>query len=110
MGRPFGGTQGRSAPFSAYAAALDEAGITHGVNGDVIIMGFDCNTWALEEVLAGNWNYDGQCSPFQAAVIHEMIQTLEGGGSLSEKLVISEEKGFDAATITQEDIDTYGLG
>lgn len=91
-------------------AALDEAGITHGVDGDVIIMGFDCNKWALEEVLAGNWNYDGQCSPFQAAVIHEMIQTLEGGGSLSEKLVISEEKGFDAATITQEDIDTYGLG
>jgi simple sugar transport system substrate-binding protein len=91
-------------------AALDEAGITHGVDGDVIIMGFDCNRWALEELLAGNWNYDGQCSPFQADVIHEMIQTLEGGGTLSQKLVISEEKGFDAATITQEDIDTYGLG
>lgn len=91
-------------------AALDEAGITHGVDGDVVIMGFDCNTWALEEVLAGNWNYDGQCSPFQASVIHEMIQTLEGGGKLTEKVVISEEKGFDAATITQEDIDTYGLG
>ena len=91
-------------------AALDEAGITHGVDGDVVIMGFDCNRWALEEVLAGNWNYDGQCSPFQASVIDEMIQTLEGGGTLSQKIVISEEKGFDAATITQEDIDTYGLG
>ncbi len=86
-------------------AALDEAGITHGAKGDVIIMGFDCNTWALEEVLAGNWNYDGQCSPFQASVIDEMIKT----GSVSQKLVISEEKGFDAATITQADIDTYGL-
>lgn len=90
-------------------AALDEAGITHGANGDVIIMGFDCNTWALEEVLAGNWNYDGQCSPFQAAVIHDMIQTLEGGGTLGEKIVISEERGFDAATITQADIDAFGL-
>ena len=47
-------------------AALDEAGITHGVNGDVVIMGFDCNKWALKELKAGNWNYDGQCSPFQA--------------------------------------------
>lgn len=91
-------------------AALDEAGITHGIGGDVVVMGFDCNKWALRELLAGNWNYDGQCSPFQAQVISDMIQTLEAGGTLDSKIVISEEKGFDAATITQEDIDTYGLG
>lgn len=86
-------------------AALDEAGITHGKDGDVIIMGFDCNKWALEEVLAGNWNYDGQCSPFQASVIDDMIKN-----GASEKLVYSEEKGFDCDTITQEDIDNYGIG
>ncbi len=87
-------------------AALDEAGITHGVKGDVIVMGFDCNKWALRELLAGNWNYDGQCSPFQASVIEEMIKT----GKIPSKKVISEEKGFDARTITQADIDKYGLG
>ena len=87
-------------------AALDEAGITHGVNGDVIVMGFDCNKWALRELLEGNWNYDGQCSPFQAAVIEDMIKT----GKVPSKKVISEEKGFDAKTITKADIDTYGLG
>ncbi len=91
-------------------AALDEAGITHGVGKAVIVMGFDCNKWALRELLAGNWNYDGQCSPFQASVIDGMIKTLESGGTLAEKKVISEERGFDATTITQEDIDTYGLG
>ena len=91
-------------------AALDEAGITHGVGGKVIVMGFDCNRWALREVLAGTWNYDGQCSPFQAAVISDMIQKLEAGETIETKLVISEEKGFDAATITQADIDAYGLG
>jgi ABC-type sugar transport system substrate-binding protein len=91
-------------------AALDEAGITHGVGKDVIIMGFDCNKWALRELLAGNWNYDGQCSPFQASVIDGMIKDLEAGKTLPSKKVISEEKGFDAATITQEDIDKYGLG
>ena len=91
-------------------AALDEAGITHGVGKAVIVMGFDCNKWALRELLAGNWNYDGQCSPFQAQVIADMIQTLEAGGTLTEKKVISEERGFDATTITQADIDTYGLG
>lgn len=87
-------------------AALDEAGITHGVDGKVIIMGFDCNKWALRELLAGNWNYDGQCSPFQAQVIENMIKT----GNIPSKKVISEEKGFDAKTITKADIDKYGLG
>ena len=94
-------------------AALDAAGITHGVDGEVIIMGFDCNKWALEKLLAGEWNYDGQCSPFQANVIDQMIKTLEAGGEIEGlnelNQIISEEKGFDARTITQEDIDAYGL-
>jgi len=91
-------------------AALDEAGITHGVGKSVIVMGFDCNKWALRELLAGNWNYDGQCSPFQATVIADMITKLQAGETLTEKKVISVERGFDATTITQADIDTYGLG
>ncbi|MDO4492961.1 MAG: substrate-binding domain-containing protein [Clostridia bacterium] len=91
-------------------AALDEHGITHGVNGDVIIIGFDCNRWALRQVILGNWNYDGQCSPFQAQVISDMIQKLQAGETLETKIVISNERGFDAKTITEEDIATYGLG
>jgi len=90
--------------------ALTEAGISHGINGDVIIIGFDANKWALRELLAGNWNYNGQCSPFQAAAIDEMIKILESGGTLTTKIVISDEIGFDARTITQADIDTHGLG
>ena len=95
-------------------AALDEAGITHGVGKDVVVMGFDCNKWALRELLAGNWNYDGQCSPFQAQVISDMIATLESGKAIeglnAAKQIISVEKGFDATTLTQADIDQYGLG
>ena len=88
-------------------AALDDHGISHGVDKDVIVMGFDCNKWALRELLAGNWNYDGQCSPFQAAVIDELIKS---GEIPEEKKIISVEKGFDATTITEEDVETYGLG
>ena len=95
-------------------AALDAAKKTHGVNGDIIIMGFDCNKWALRELLAGNWNYDGQCSPFQAGLIDEMIKKLEAGEELTGlnelNQVINEEVGFDARTITEDDINTYGLG
>ena len=90
-------------------AALDAAGITHGVDGDVIVMGFDCNKWALEELLKGAWNYDGQCNPFQASYITDIIQTLEAGNTPAEKTIIMNEKGFDASTITQADVDTYGI-
>ena len=90
-------------------AALDKANISHGVGGDVIIMGFDCNKWALEELLAGRWNYDGQCNPFQADYIDEIIQGLENGQEPAEKVIYLEEKGFDATTITQEDVDNYGI-
>lgn len=90
-------------------AALDKANISHGVGKDVIVMGFDCNKWALEELLAQNWNYDGQCNPFQSSYIKDVIETLESGGTISEKKIIMDEKGFDATTITQEDVDNYGI-
>lgn len=90
-------------------AALDKANISHGVGKDVIVMGFDCNKWALQELLAQNWNYDGQCNPFQASYIDEIIKTLESGGTLSEKTIIMDEKGFDATKITQDDVDNYGI-
>ena len=90
-------------------AALDKNNIEHGVDKDVIIMGFDCNKWALEELKAGNWNYDGQCNPFQASYIDEIIKTLESGGTIAEKTIVMDEKGFDAREITDEDVNTYGI-
>ena len=85
-------------------AALDKAGISHGVGKDVIIMGFDCNKWALEELLAKRWNYDGQCNPFQASYINDIIKN-----GAKQKTVIMVEKGFDAATITKADVAKYGI-
>ena len=94
-------------------AALDAKEITHGVGGDVIIMGFDCNAWALEKVLAGEWNFDGQCSPFQAKKIDAMIKTLAEGGEIEGlnelNQYINDETFFETDTITQADIDAYGL-
>ena len=88
-------------------AALDDAGITHGVNGKVVVMGFDCNKWALREVLAGNWNYDGQCNPFQAKVLDELIKS---GEAPAEKIIYSVEQGFDATNLTEDIILELGLG
>ncbi len=89
-------------------AALDDAGITHGIDGDVIIMSFDCSKWALQELLDMNWNYDGQCSPFQASEVYRAIMDMEAGRE-PEKVIILDEKGFDAETITADDVMNYGL-
>lgn len=91
-------------------AALDKANISHGVGKDVVIMGFDCNKWALKELKEKNWNYDGQCNPFQAQYIDDVIKKLEAGETLTEKTIILDEKGFDANEITDEDIEKYGIG
>ena len=88
-------------------AALDEHGITHGKDGDVVVMGFDCNKFALREVLAGTWNYDGQCSPFQAKVIDGLIKS---GETPEVKKIINLEVGFNCNDITEADIDAYGIG
>ena len=90
-------------------AALDKANISHGVGGDVIVMGFDCNSWALQALVDGEWNYDGQCNPFQAATIDQIIKDLEAGKTPTDKVIIMEEKGFDAATITADDVAKYGI-
>lgn len=90
-------------------AALDASGITHGRDGEVIVMGFDHNTWALEEVLAGNWNYDGQCVPYQASALLDIVNRLEAGEEIAQKTVYLEEGYVDCDTITQDYIDEYGI-
>ena len=90
-------------------AALDKANISQGVGKDVIVMGFDCNKWALQELLDQNWNYDGHCNPFQAAYIDEIIKKVQNGETPTEKTIIMDEKGFDATTITAEDVEKYGI-
>ena len=86
------------------AEALDNAGISHGIGGDIIIMSYDSATWALEELLAGNWNYEGMLSPFQAAYIDDIIRN-----GTNDKVVIVEDYEFDARTITMDDVNNYGI-
>ena len=89
-------------------AALDANGITHGKDGDVIVMGFDSDKWAFEEVLAGRWNYMGLCNPLQAETVDSIIKDLQAGKAPAQKIIYTPEQGFDAATITPEDVATYG--
>nr|WP_325183610.1 substrate-binding domain-containing protein [uncultured Oscillibacter sp.] len=89
-------------------AALDAAGITHGKDGDVIVMGFDSDKWAFEAVLEGSWNYMGLCNPLQAETVDSIIKDLAAGKQPAQKIIYTPEQGFDCDTLTQADVDTYG--
>jgi simple sugar transport system substrate-binding protein len=85
--------------------ALEAAGITHGKDGKVKIMGFDFNRFALRNVQAGYWDADMQCNPRQAAEISKWIK----GGNIPSGIVYQKELLFTTDTITDKDIDDWGI-
>lgn len=85
-------------------AAMDAAGITYGKDGDVKVIAFDANGWALKDVLAGKFNLDVECNPLHGPRILELIKKLEAGEKVEKNVYIDEEV-FDCTTITQEMID-----
>jgi ABC-type sugar transport system substrate-binding protein len=84
--------------------AMDAAGISYGLDGDVTVIAFDANKWALEKVLAGEFNRDVECNPLHGPRIVELINDLEAGNEVAQDAYVSEEM-FDAATITQDVVD-----
>ncbi|MBS6397731.1 MAG: substrate-binding domain-containing protein [Clostridiales bacterium] len=85
---------------------LEEYNIIHlqGVMGSAAQQG---RSGALDAaVVSDGWNLVTQQTAEWNA---EKAQQIEAGETLAEKVIIMDEKGFDAATITQEDVDTYGI-
>lgn len=85
--------------------ALEAAGITHGKNGKVKVIGFDFNRFALRNVQAGYWDADMQCNPRQAATISDWIKS----GNMPSGIVYQEELLFTTENITDELIDKWGI-
>jgi len=89
--------------------ALDAAGITHGKNGKVKIVGFDFNRFALRNVQAGYWDCDAQCSPRQAAEISSWIKASASGTPLPSGIIYQKEVIADTATISDDLIANKGI-
>ena len=81
--------------------AMDAAGITYGVNGDVILISFDACSAGLEHVMAGNINADFECNPLAAPFVEEVIQQIEAGET-PEKEVYMEEHWFTNGDVVPE--------
>jgi len=84
--------------------AIEAAGKTVGVDGDITVISFDATHAGLEMVLEGKINFNVECNPLHGPRVAELIEMLESGGT-PEKLNYVEEAAFDAATFTQADLD-----
>ena len=85
-------------------AAMDTAGLTYGKDGDVKVIAFDANQWALQMVLEGKFNLDVECNPLHGPRIVQLINDLEAGKDVEKNAYVTEEV-FDCETITQEIVD-----
>ena len=98
----------------AYGAmdAMDAAGITYGVDGDVILVSFDATHDGLQYTLDGKINCDVECNPIQAGVVSEVIQKMAAGEEYDEVTLVEDQAfvapGIEseyAVTMTQEVLD-----
>ncbi len=85
-------------------AAMDAAGIKYGKDGDVKVIAFDANQWALKLVLEGKFNLDVECNPLHGPRIVELINKLEAGETVEKNAYVKEDV-FDCNTITKEIVD-----
>lgn len=76
----------------AYGAmtAMDAAGVTYGVDGDVIIVSFDSNKPAVEKVLNGQMNATFECNPLAAPTVDEVIKQLAAGETPEKEIYMAE--------------------
>ena len=98
----------------AYGAmdAMDAAGITYGVDGDVIIISYDATHDGLQYTLDGKINCNVECNPLQAEFAADVIQKLEAGEAIDPVTVVVDQAfvapGITsqyATTMTQEVLD-----
>ena len=70
--------------------AMDNAGVTYGVDGDVILVSFDANKPYVQMVMEGKINANFECNPMAAPTVAEIIQQLEAGETPEKEIYVSE--------------------
>lgn len=84
--------------------AIEAAGKTVGVDGDIKIISFDSTHAGLQLVLDGKIDLNVECNPLHGPRVDAIIQQLENGET-PEQISYVDEEAFDAATFTQEMLD-----
>ncbi len=87
----------------AYGAmdAMDAAGVTYGIDGDVIIISYDATHDGLQHTLDGNIHCNVECNPIQAQYVADIIQMMEKGEEFPTYTLVKDE-AFVAPGITSQ--------
>lgn len=70
--------------------AMDNAGVTYGVGGDVILVSFDANKPYVQMVMDGKINANFECNPMAAPTVADIIQQLEAGETPEKEIYVTE--------------------
>ena len=70
--------------------AMDTAGVSYGVDGDVIIVSFDANKPYVQMVCDGKLNANFECNPLAAPTVDEIIKALEKGETPETEVYVTE--------------------
>ena len=70
--------------------AMTAAGVSFGVDGDVILISFDACKAGLEYVESGDINADFMCYPLQGTYCADIIQKLEAGEDVDKETFMDE--------------------
>jgi len=85
--------------------AMDGAGITYGVDGDVILISFGASREGLQHVLDKKVHCDVECNPLQAEAVAGVMQSMRQAEDY-EPTVSVEDKVFVAPGIESEFAET----
>jgi len=98
----------------AYGAmdAMNAAGITYGVGGDVVLVSYDATKAGLGYCFEGKINADVECNPIQAETVKNVILQIEKGEAFELTTIVKDEAfcapdiaSTVATPLTQEILD-----
>ena len=77
----------------AYGAmdAMDAAGVTYGIGGDVIIISYDATHDGLKYTLEGKIHCNVECNPIQAAYVDTIIKQMDAGEEFATYTLVQDE-------------------
>lgn len=85
--------------------AMKAAGVSYGVNGDVILVSFDACTAGLEYVMSGDITADFECNPLAAPFVEDVIKTLEDGGTPEKEVYMVEHWYVNEDIVSSIDVN-----
>lgn len=71
--------------------AIEQAGYTVGLDGDMIVMSFDSTNAGLTDVLSTKISCNTECNPLHGPRVEEIIKKLEAGEEVEKEQYVDEE-------------------